>query len=1327
MPDDNRDIANAPLAEQPGGEAGHIRDDQGESAESAARRYENAGKLEQALQAYKLAADKARQAYLNEAAVQSYSRALTLVGEHAELAEPSVEYELLAGREDCHRRLGDRRAQQADLDAMARIAQQTNDAARQAQATIRQAALANLLGQHAEALQAAEAALALAGTAGDRKLEADSLTALGEASYRLGNHERTVECHERALDLYRERGDRAGEANSLHLLGRVAYRAGQLAQVQDYYTQALAIYRNLRDREGEATVLNALGVAAADRAQARNYYEQSLSIARSIGDRAGQSRAYNNLALIYWNLGLYGKARDYLEQAVQIEREMGGRSSLAYFLESLGRVYLELEAYGKARQVLHEGLALSIESGDRWSESGYWLGLGREALAKGHLDEARESIQKACDMQRALGTLGDLASSLAWLGAAYLAAGKWEQAQRCTAEAVTQLEAAGSSGDYAPQDVWWMRYQVLKFAPGDGDTRDEESWACLQRARDSMLASISTLSDDGLRRSCLNKVKTNASITVEWARLMAARQRSEGHPLLDSLVLPPLQRDAATAVKDQLRRVLDISLQMNETRNAESLHEYVLDQVIELSGAERGFLILIKPDGRMNFEATRGFEPDEIKRARAQSSYTVISTVAQSRLPILLQDIPTDLLSGRHSSVLELNLRSVMCVPLLARSALVGLIYADNRSVSGRFLPSDLDLLTMFANQAATAIENARLYEETVAWTRTLEQRVAERTAELQRANKILVRRAAQLETSREVAQQVTLILDLDKLLRQVVKLIQTRFGYYCVSAWLVTDKRDAVSVCAVARRDIDPGQTMESSIPMTSSSIIVSVCKTGQYRLVNDVKNEPDYMAVDTLPDTRAELAVPLQIGQTVTGVLDIQSDQTDSFEPDDVVALQTLANQIAISIRNVQLYEGEQRRRRLAESLEQAGRELSSSLDVTEVLGHILDQLATVVPYERCGVVLEQGATMKFSAHRGFPDDERVKDLRIVIREGDVYQQMIETHSHVLIDDVTREAAWKQVEWLPLNKSWLGIPLIAKDRVVAMISMTRREAGAFSAEDALLASTFAGQAAIALENAKLYSELNQAYRNLERLDKTKSDFINVAAHELRTPLTVIKGYTQVLQVLPIGQDPQSKPMLDGILTGMARMHEVVNSILDITKIDAQALRLSKDMVVLANTLQRIQAELTDALQERHLTLSTQGLNSLPFIHADPALLYKAFHQLVINAIKYTPDGGAITVSGTAVDDETFGEGVELIVQDTGIGIDPAHHELIFEKFYQTGEVAVHSSGRTKFKGGGPGLGLAIVKGIVVAHGGRVWVESEYHDEKRCPGSRFYVRLPVK
>jgi signal transduction histidine kinase len=115
-----------------------------------------------------------------------------------------------------------------------------------------------------------------------------------------------------------------------------------------------------------------------------------------------------------------------------------------------------------------------------------------------------------------------------------------------------------------------------------------------------------------------------------------------------------------------------------------------------------------------------------------------------------------------------------------------------------------------------------------------------------------------------------------------------------------------------------------------------------------------------------------------------------------------------------------------------------------------------------------------------------------------------------------------------------------------------------------------------------------------------------------------------------------------------------------------------------------------------------------------------------VINAIKYTPDGGCISVGGSITHNGRGPQWIEVVVADSGIGIDPDEQELIFEKFYQTGDVLLHSSGKTRFKGGGPGLGLAIARGIVEAHGGKIFVESPGHDERRYPGSRFHVRLPL-
>lgn len=257
---------------------------------------------------------------------------------------------------------------------------------------------------------------------------------------------------------------------------------------------------------------------------------------------------------------------------------------------------------------------------------------------------------------------------------------------------------------------------------------------------------------------------------------------------------------------------------------------------------------------------------------------------------------------------------------------------------------------------------------------------------------------------------------------------------------------------------------------------------------------------------------------------------------------------------------------------------------------------------------------------------------------------------------------------------------------------------------------------------------ELNQAYHQLERLDKTKSSFIEITAHELRTPLTVLKGYTQILQTMPaIKNDEQARMLLDGILNGATRMHELVNSMLDVVKVDSHALNLRPGVIPLNSLIRRVISGFEAALVERRQTLRVdEAIDSLPPVEGDGDLLSKVFYQLVVNAIKYTPDGGSITITGTTRNDPA-GQMVEITVADTGIGIDPAHHRLIFEKFYQTGQVSVHSSGRTKFKGGGPGLGLAIARGIVEAHGGRIWAESPGHDETTFPGSRFHVALWTK
>jgi signal transduction histidine kinase len=253
---------------------------------------------------------------------------------------------------------------------------------------------------------------------------------------------------------------------------------------------------------------------------------------------------------------------------------------------------------------------------------------------------------------------------------------------------------------------------------------------------------------------------------------------------------------------------------------------------------------------------------------------------------------------------------------------------------------------------------------------------------------------------------------------------------------------------------------------------------------------------------------------------------------------------------------------------------------------------------------------------------------------------------------------------------------------------------------------------------------QLEENNRILEQMDRTKMRFIQVSAHELRTPMTLVQGYAQMVQLKSNG-NPDMERYTKGMLEGTGRMVEIIDNMLDVSRIDSNLLEISPSEIQLDELMERITKAFSPAFEERKIIFKVQGVSDLPVIKADKELLYKVFYHVVGNAIKYTPDGGSVTVSGRVIEDPKSPE-IEIAVKDTGIGIDSQFHELVFEKFYQTGEVLLHSSGKTKFKGGGPGLGLAISRGIINAHHGRIWLESIGHNEETYPGVTVYVRLPV-
>lgn len=254
---------------------------------------------------------------------------------------------------------------------------------------------------------------------------------------------------------------------------------------------------------------------------------------------------------------------------------------------------------------------------------------------------------------------------------------------------------------------------------------------------------------------------------------------------------------------------------------------------------------------------------------------------------------------------------------------------------------------------------------------------------------------------------------------------------------------------------------------------------------------------------------------------------------------------------------------------------------------------------------------------------------------------------------------------------------------------------------------------------------DLERANTALKRLEKSKSNFIAIAAHELRTPLTLIEGYAAMLrdQLVDRGEYYQANILLKGMDNGTRRLREIVDDMIDVSLIDNNLLALNFQPIWISRMMKNLRKEFESTMADRQLVLTIVPFNgSDEMTFGDSERLHQAFRNVFSNAVKYTPNGGKIIVDGRLL--PGF---IEVTIQDTGIGIDPGDHMLIFEKFGSLGDVSLHSSGKTKFKGGGPGLGLPITKGIIEAHGGSIWVESEGYDEENCPGATFHVLLPIR
>lgn len=260
-----------------------------------------------------------------------------------------------------------------------------------------------------------------------------------------------------------------------------------------------------------------------------------------------------------------------------------------------------------------------------------------------------------------------------------------------------------------------------------------------------------------------------------------------------------------------------------------------------------------------------------------------------------------------------------------------------------------------------------------------------------------------------------------------------------------------------------------------------------------------------------------------------------------------------------------------------------------------------------------------------------------------------------------------------------------------------------------------------------KRIRELEENNKELTAVDQIKDDFIRLAAHELRTPLTLITGYNKLLQDYPIfqglvEQDHNASTFLEGLTESIDRMQSIVEEILTASRIITNRIDINVRDMDLGAIVQEVLDEFVFVVRERRLQIHFLRKDWPRIIYADPDLMRLTIRNLVSNAIKYTPDGGHIYLNCAF-----NGEIVQFSVRDTGIGIARDKQIGIFKRMQQINNVQLHSTSKTAFDGGGLGLGLSICHGIIDAHHGKIWVESEGQDRRALPGSEFFVEIPVE
>jgi two-component system, NtrC family, sensor kinase len=777
-----------------------------------------------------------------------------------------------------------------------------------------------------------------------------------------------------------------------------------------------------------------------------------------------------------------------------------------------------------------------------------------------------------------------------------------------------------------------------------------------------------------------------AVIAIENARLLNELRES-------------LQQQTATA--DVLKVI------SRSTFNLQAVLDTLVESATRLCDAQDGFVFL--PDGDVFRAAARfGFTPLYHKFVESNpvriDRGSVAGRTAIERHVVHVSDVLADPNYSRHDLQKIGGFRAALGVPLLREGKVIGVIFLS-RTKPQSFTDKQIELVTTFADQAVIAIENVRLFEAEQQRSQELNESLQQQTATAD-VLKVISRSTFDLRTVLQtLVESAARLCDADKA--------------------VITRERNGVFYRAEAYGFSREFMDYVKDIPIEAERGSVSgrALLEGRVVQIADVKADPEYTWVEaqSLGDYRTVLGVPMLREGVPIGVLSLTRSEVRPFTDKQIELVTTFADQAVIAIENVRLFEAEQQRsQELNESLQQQTATADvlkvisrSTFDLQAVLQTLVESAARFCAADKAHIIREKNGGFYTAEAYGYSREfmDYAKNILIKAERGSASGRALAEGRVVHIADVKTDPEYTLLEAQRLGdyRTTLCVPMLREDVPIGVLTLTRSQVQPFTDKQIELVTTFADQAAIAIENVRLFDEIQDKSRQLEEASQHKSQFLANMSHELRTPLNAILGYTELMADGAYGE-PSAKML--GILKRLEangrHLLGLINDVLDLSKIEAGQLVLELSDYSVQDIAQTVRSTLEPLAADKKLAFKVEVAPQLPPGRGDGRRLTQVLINLVGNAIKFT-DAGEVAIKA-----EANNGAFHVSVRDTGPGISAADRAKLFQQFQQADNAITR-------KKGGTGLGLAISKRIIEMHGGKIWVESQLGQ-----GSTFAFTLPV-